>query len=133
MTPEKITQMFSRLAAQNPHPQTELYYTNSYTLLVAVMLSAQATDAGVNKATKDLFPAIDSPQKMLKLGLEGLIGYVKNIGLYPTKAKNIMAMSQILMDKFGGQIPRSREDLETLPGVGRKTANVVLNVAYSLL
>jgi endonuclease-3 len=131
MTPEKITQMFSRLAAQNPHPQTELYYTNSYTLLVAVMLSAQATDAGVNKATKDLFLLIDSPQKMLKLGIEGLIGYVKTIGLYPTKAKNVIAMSQILIDRFEGQIPRSREDLETLPGVGRKTANVVLNVAFN--
>lgn len=130
MAPEKITEMFERLAAQNPHPQTELYYTNTYTLLVAVILSAQATDAGVNKATKNLFSRVDSPEKMLAMGIEGLISHVKTIGLYPAKAKNIMSMSQILMDRFKGQIPRSREDLESLPGVGRKTANVVLNVAF---
>lgn len=130
MTSAKITEIFQRLQKQNPHPQTELYYTNSYTLLVAVILSAQATDSGVNKATKNLFPTVDSPQKMLELGLEGLVGHVKTIGLYPTKTKNIMAMSQILVDRFQGKIPRTREDLETLPGVGRKTANVVLNVAF---
>lgn len=130
MTSAKITEIFQRLQKQNPHPQTELYYTNSYTLLVAVILSAQATDSGVNKATKNLFPTVDSPQKMLELGLEGLVGHVKTIGLYPTKTKNIMAMSQILVDRFQGKIPRRREDLETLPGVGRKTANVVLNVAF---
>lgn len=130
MAPEKIIEMFRRFAAQNPHPQTELYYTNTYTLLVAVILSARATDAGVNKATKNLFSRVDSPQKMLAMGIEGLISHVKTIGLYPAKAKNIMAMSQILMDRFEGQIPRSREDLESLPGVGRKTANVVLNVAF---
>jgi endonuclease-3 len=130
MTSEKITELFSRLAAQNPHPETELIYTNSYTLLVAVTLSAQATDAGVNKATKSLFAVVDTPQKMLDLGLEGLVSHVKTIGLYPTKAKNIMAMSQILVDRFQGQVPSTREDLETLPGVGRKTASVVLNVAF---
>lgn len=130
MSPDKITEMFARLAAQNPQPQTELVYTNAYTLLVAVILSAQATDAGVNKATKELFAVVDSPQKMLDLGLEGLIGHIKTIGLYPTKAKNIMAMSQILVNRFHGQVPNTREDLETLPGVGRKTASVVLHVAF---
>ena len=130
MTLEKIKEIFARLAAQDPHPQTELVYTNPYTLLVAVILSAQATDAGVNKATKGLFAVVDSPQKMLDLGLEGLVSYVKTIGLYPTKAKNIMAMSKILVDQFQGQIPSTREALETLPGVGRKTASVVLNVAF---
>lgn len=130
MTPQMITEMFARLEEQNPHPQTELNYINSYTLLVAVMLSAQATDAGVNKATKELFIVADSPEKMLALGIEGLIGHIKTIGLYPSKAKNIIAMSQILVDRFQSQIPRSREDLESLPGVGRKTANVVLNVAF---
>jgi endonuclease-3 len=130
MTPATISEIFTRLQKQNPHPKTELYYTNSYTLLVAVMLSAQATDAGVNKATKNLFPEVDSPQKMLALGLEGLISYVKTIGLYPTKSKNIIAMSKILVDRFEGQVPDSREELETLPGVGRKTANVVLHVAF---
>lgn len=130
MTPKNLNELFARLAAQNPNPQTELAYTNSYTLLVAVMLSAQSTDIGVNKATKDLFPIIDTPQKMVALGLNGLVHHIKTIGLYPTKAKNIIAMSQILIDRFQGQIPRSREDLESLPGVGRKTANVVLNVAF---
>lgn len=130
MTPAKITKIFTRLQMQNPHPETELCYTNSYTLLVAVMLSAQATDLGVNKATKNLFLIVDSPQKMLALGLDGLILHVKTIGLYPTKAKNIIAMSQILIDQFEGQVPDSREALETLPGVGRKTANVVLHVAF---
>lgn len=130
MPPDKIIEMFARLAAQNPHPQTELVYTNTYTLLVAVILSAQATDSGVNKATKGLFAVVDTPQKMLDLGLEGLISHIKTIGLYPTKAKNIMAMSQILVERFQGQVPYTREDLETLPGVGRKTASVVLNVAF---
>jgi len=130
MTPEKITELFLRLQKQNPHPETELIYTNAYTLLVAVILSAQATDTGVNKATKGLFAVVDSPQKMLDLGLEGLISHIKTIGLYPTKAKNIMTMSRILVDRFQGQIPSTREDLETLPGVGRKTASVVLNVAF---
>lgn len=130
MTPAEIADMFARFALQNPHPQTELYSINSFTLLVAVILSAQSTDAGVNKATKGLFYIADSPEKMLALGLDGLISHIKTIGLYPSKAKNIMAMAQILMDRFSGQIPRTREELESLPGVGRKTANVVLNVAF---
>jgi endonuclease-3 len=130
MTPAEIADMFARFALQNPHPQTELYSINSFTLLVAVILSAQSTDAGVNKATKGLFSIADSPEKMLALGLDGLISHIKTIGLYPSKAKNIMAMAQILMDRFSGQIPRTREELESLPGVGRKTANVVLNVAF---
>jgi endonuclease-3 len=130
MSSEKITEIFTRLQHQNPHPKTELNYTNSYTLLVAVILSAQSTDLGVNKATKNLFEKIDSPQKMLALGIEALIAHVKTIGLYPTKAKNIMAMSQILVERFGGEVPASREELESLPGVGRKTANVVLHVAF---
>jgi endonuclease-3 len=130
MTPNEIDDMFARFAVQNPHPQTELYSINSFTLLVAVILSAQSTDAGVNKATKSLFPLADTPEKMLALGLDGLISHIKTIGLYPSKAKNIMAMTQILMDRFSGQIPRTREELESLPGVGRKTANVVLNVAF---
>jgi endonuclease-3 len=130
MTPAMINEMFARFAAQNPRPETELSYTNPYTLLVAVILSAQATDVGVNKATKNLFPIVDSPEKMVALGMEGLISHIKTIGLYPSKAKNIMAMSQMLMERFGGQIPRNREDLEALPGVGRKTANVVLNVVF---
>lgn len=130
MTPAMITEMFARFAAQNPHPQTELSYINPYTLLVAVILSAQATDVGVNKATKNLFAVVDSPEKMLAMGMDGLIHHIKTIGLYPSKAKNIMAMSQILVDRFGGQVPQSREDLESLPGVGRKTASVVLNVVF---
>lgn len=130
MAPAVIRELFARFAGQNPSPQTELFYTNSYTLLVAVILSAQATDLGVNKATKHLFPEVDSPEKMLVYGLDKLREAIKTIGLYPSKAKNIMAMSQILVDRFQGQIPRTREDLESLPGVGRKTANVVLNVAF---
>jgi len=130
MAPKKIADLFTRLQKQNPHPETELIYTNPYTLLVAVILSAQATDAGVNKATKGLFAVVDSPQKMLDLGLEGLVSYIKTIGLYPTKSKNIMAMSQILVDRFRGQVPSTREELEALPGVGRKTASVVLHVAF---
>jgi endonuclease-3 len=130
MTPNQITEMFARFAAHNSHPQTELYYVNAFTLLVAVILSAQSTDAGVNKATKDLFPVADTPEKILALGLEGLVSYIKTIGLYPSKAKNIMAMCQILVDRFQSQIPQTREELESLPGVGRKTANVVLNVVF---
>jgi len=130
MTPATIQEMFARLSSQIPHPKTELFYTNTYTLLVAVILSAQATDKGVNKATQNLFPVVGNPEKMLALGLEGLVSHIKTIGLYPSKAKNIMAMSQILVDRFEGQVPGNREDLESLPGVGRKTANVVLNVAF---
>ncbi len=130
MQPQDIDEFFRRLAAERPEPKTELNYVNAYTLLVAVVLSAQATDTGVNKATKDLFKKVKTPQQMLKLGEAGLKNYVKTIGLYNGKAKNIIALSKILVEKFGGDIPRTREDLETLPGVGRKTANVVLNVVY---
>lgn len=130
MSPEKTYELFSRFHSANPHPQTELNYTNSYTLLVAVALSAQATDIGVNKATKDLFAIIDTPQKMLGLGEEKLKSYIKTIGLFNTKAKNIIAAAEILVRDHQGEIPRTREALEKLPGVGRKTANVVLNVAF---
>ncbi|MDE3059884.1 MAG: endonuclease III [Pseudomonadota bacterium] len=129
MNRQKIDQIFSRFAVQNPHPNTELHYTNGYTLLVAVVLSAQATDAGVNKATPALFAVADTPQKMLALGLEGLKPYIKTIGLFNAKAANILALSRKLIDDFGGKIPHDREKLQTLPGVGRKTANVWLNCA----
>ncbi len=130
LPPETVAQIYARLAAANPDPKTELYYTNAYTLLVAVLLSAQATDKGVNKATRALFKVADTPQKMLALGEEGLREYIKTIGLYPTKAKHIMAMSRMLIDCFDGKVPDDRKALESLPGVGRKTANVVLNVAF---
>ena len=122
--------MFERFRRQNPHPVTELVYTNNYTLLIAVLLSAQATDKGVNKATKALFEIADTPQKMLALGLDGVYSHIKTIGLYNTKGKNIIALSQLLIDHHDGQVPDTREALEELPGVGRKTANVVLNVAF---
>jgi endonuclease-3 len=125
-----IQRFFEILQARNPEPKGELEYVNPYTLLVAVVLSAQATDKGVNKATKPLFQKIDTPQKMLKLGEAGLKDYIKTIGLYNGKAKNIIALSQILVDEYKGQIPQTREDLVKLPGVGRKTANVVLNIAF---
>ncbi len=130
MTPKNIDELFSRFQSANPHPQTELNYTNPYTLLVAVALSAQATDIGVNKATKNLFAIVDTPQKMLDLGEDALKTYIKTIGLFNTKAKNVMAAAEILVRDYQGEIPRTREALETLPGVGRKTANVVLNVAF---
>src|SRR6185295_312929 len=114
-------EMFARLAANDPHPQTELEYKNPYTLLVAVVLSAQATDKGVNKATKPLFVKVDTPQKMLDLGEDGLREAIRTIGLYRTKAKNVMALSKTLVEEHGGQVPRTREELEKLPGVGRKT------------
>ncbi len=129
MKPQNIKKIFATLAALNPNPQTELEYTNDYTLLVAIVLSAQATDVGVNKATKALFSRIDTPQKMLKLGEEGLKGYIKTIGLFNAKAKNVIALSQMLVEEFGGKIPETREELQKLPGVGRKTANVWLNCA----
>ena len=122
--------MFARFARANPDPQGELHHTNPYTLLVAVVLSAQATDAGVNKATAALFDKVDSPQKMLALGEQGLIDHIRTVGLYPTKAKNIIALSRILLERHGGQVPHDRAALEALPGVGRKTANVVLNIAF---
>ncbi|WP_338453632.1 Endonuclease III [Candidatus Bealeia paramacronuclearis] len=130
LTPVEIEEFLKALQNENPHPQGELYWTNTYTLLVAVTLSAQATDKGVNKATAPLFEAADTPQKMLYLGEDGLKSYIKTIGLFPSKAKNIMAAAEILVEKYNGQVPRTREELVTLPGVGRKTANVVLNVAF---
>lgn len=126
-TRAQIERIFATLAEANPHPVTELHAPNPYTLLVAIVLSAQATDVGVNKATGPLFKTVDTPQKMLALGEEGLRGYIKTIGLYNAKAKNIMALSARLIEAYGGEIPTTREALETLPGVGRKTANVWLN------
>ncbi len=115
---------------QNPHPKIELLYTTPFELLVATILSAQATDAGVNKATPELFRVANTPEAILGLGLDGLKFYIKTIGLYPSKAKHIMAMSQLLVERHGGKVPRSREALEALPGVGRKTANVMLNTLW---
>jgi len=126
-----IDDFFRRLEARNPDPRGELEYINPYTLLVAVVLSAQATDAGVNKATGPLFRAADTPQKMLALGEARLRDYIRTIGLFNTKAKNIIALSQALIDEHGGAVPNDRAALEKLPGVGRKTANVVLNVAFA--
>lgn len=130
MKKSEIETFFSRLARKLPEPKTELEYKNPYTLLVAVVLSAQATDKGVNKATEKLFKSVDSPEKMLKLGETGLIEHIKTIGLFRNKAKNVIALSQMLVDKHGGKVPHDRDALEELPGVGRKTANVVLNVAF---
>ncbi len=130
MQKQKINEFFRRLQAGNPEPKGELEYTNPYTLLVAVVLSAQATDKGVNKATPALFKAADTPAKMVKLGEEKIRDLIKTIGLYKTKAKNVYALSQILLDQYGGDVPRSRDELVKLPGVGRKTANVVLNIAF---
>lgn len=130
MTPAAIRSFFETLQAANPHPVTELEYTSVFELLAAVLLSAQATDVGVNKATRKLYPVANTPQKILALGLEGLEGYIKTIGLYRSKARHLMETCRILVERHGGQVPRSREELEALPGVGRKTANVVLNVAF---
>ena len=121
---------FARLAAATPEPEGELDYVNPYTLLVAVVLSAQATDAGVNRATKDLFKIVDTPEKMLKLGEEGLKRHIKTIGLYNAKAKNVIALSKLLIERHASEVPKDREALQTLPGVGRKTANVVMNIAW---
>lgn len=129
MKKQAIFETFQRLAAAEPEPVTELEFTNDFTLLVAIVLSAQATDVGVNKATKALFPIVDTPQKMLALGEEGLKGYIKTIGLFNAKAKNVIALSRKLLEEFDGEIPEDRDALETLPGVGRKTANVWLNCA----
>ncbi len=130
MTPPQIDQFFARLAARTPEPKTELVYANPFTLLVAVVLSAQATDVGVNKATAALFVVADSPERMLALGEEGLKAYIRTIGLFNTKAKNVIALSRLLIERHHGQVPIDRAALEALPGVGRKTANVVLNVAF---
>ena len=130
MTKAEIFEFFSRLAADNPHPETELESVNDYTLLVAVVLSAQATDAGVNKATRKLFERVDTPAKMVALGEEGLRQHIKTIGLFNTKAKNVIALSEALIRDHGGEVPRDQAALEALPGVGRKTANVVRNVAF---
>jgi endonuclease-3 len=130
LTPAEITEIFEKLSSANPNPRSELEYVNPYTLLVAVVLSAQATDAGVNKATRSLFKVADTPAKMVALGEERLQDYIKTIGLYRNKAKNVIALSRILAEAHGGGVPRDRETLEALPGVGRKTANVVLNVAF---
>ena len=130
MKPAAIEAFFATLKAANPTPQTELEYTSVFELLAAVLLSAQATDVGVNKATRKLFPVANTPQKMLDLGLEGLEGYIKTIGLYRSKARHLMETCRILVEQHGGEVPGTREALEALPGVGRKTANVVLNVAF---
>ena len=129
-TPEEVREAFSRFQKANPEPKGELEHLNPFTLLVAVVLSAQATDAGVNKATRTLFAVADTPQKMLALGEEKLRDYIKTIGLYRTKARNVIALSEKLIRDFGGEVPRTRAEIETLPGAGRKTANVVLNMAY---
>jgi len=133
MTRGEIEDFFARLKKQNPDPKTELQYKNPYTLLVAVALSAQATDKSVNKATEPLFETIDTPQKMLALGEAKLTDAIKTIGLYRGKAKNVIAAAKLLIEKHGGQVPQDRAALEELPGVGRKTANVVLNVAFGEL
>jgi endonuclease-3 len=127
---EKAEAIFSRLARANPSPKGELDHVNPYTLLVAVVLSAQATDKGVNRATANLFKAVTTPQQMLDLGEEGLIAHIKSIGLFRAKARNVIRLSQELIDHHGGEVPQDREALEKLPGVGRKTANVVLNMAF---
>ena len=127
---DQIIEVMERLKAQNPNPKSELEYVNPYTLLVAVVLSAQATDKSVNLATRELFKVADTPQKMLKLGEAGLIPYIKSIGLYKNKAANIIKLSQQLIDDFGSKVPDDRDKLMTLHGVGRKTANVVLNVIF---
>lgn len=130
MNEEKRREIFSRLQADNPSPTTELHYASTFELLVAVVLSAQATDKGVNKATAKLFPAANTPEKILALGEKGLNNYIKTIGLHNSKGKNIIATCQLLLDNHGGEVPDNRKELEALPGVGRKTANVILNTAF---
>ena len=130
VAPERVAEIFRRLAAADPEPKGELEYINPFTLLVAVVLSAQATDAGVNKATRALFKEADTPKKMLALGEEGVQERIKTIGLYRNKAKNVIGLSRALLAEHGGEVPHQREALEALPGVGRKTANVVLNTAF---
>ena len=130
MNAAKRYEMFVRFRAANPKPETELEYTTPFELLIAVLLSAQATDVGVNKATRKLYPVANTPQAILDLGEEELKGYIQTIGLYKTKARNVIATCKILVEKHGGEVPQDRESLEELPGVGRKTANVVLNTAF---
>jgi endonuclease-3 len=130
MTNKNVFEFFRRLAEANPHPETELESVNDYTLLVAVVLSAQATDAGVNKATRRLFAEVDTPARMVALGEDGLKQHIKTIGLFNNKAKNVIALSEALIAQHGGEVPADRDALEKLPGVGRKTANVVMNVAF---
>ena len=130
MKREAVFEFYRRLAEHDPSPETELQYVNAYTLLVAVVLSAQATDVGVNKATRRLFERVQTPQAMVALGEEGLREHIKTIGLFNTKAKNVIALSEQLIAHHGGEVPANRAALEALPGVGRKTANVVLNVAF---
>ncbi len=130
MKPAQVRELFERLQALNPHPVTELEHSTPFELLVAVILSAQATDKGVNLATRKLFPVANTPEAILALGADGLTSYVKTIGLYPGKVKNILATCRLLLERHGGEVPRDREALEALPGVGRKTANVVLNSAF---
>jgi endonuclease-3 len=130
MTPAKVEEIFRRFRAASPEPRGELRYINPFTLLVAVVLSAQATDAGVNKATPALFAAADTPEKMAALGEDGVKKFIRTIGLFNSKAKNIVALSKILRDRYGGRVPHDRAALESLPGVGRKTANIILNIAF---
>jgi endonuclease-3 len=130
MTPRQADRFFALLAERNPEPKSDLEYSDPYTLLVAVVLSAQATDAGVNKATGPLFARVNTPQAMVELGEEGLAQSIRTIGLYKTKAKNVIELSRRLLSLHGGKVPHDREALEALPGVGRKTANVVLNIAF---
>ena len=130
MNPQRRRELFARLKAANPHPTTELAHQSPFELLIAVMLSAQATDKSVNLATATLFPVANTPEKILTLGEDGLKSHIRRIGLFPTKAKNVLATCQILLDKHAGEVPRDRAALEALPGVGRKTANVVLNTAF---
>ena len=130
MNPAKRIAIYSRLREQNPQPDTELAYGSPFQLLIAVILSAQATDVGVNKATAKLFPAAPDAQSILDLGVEGLKDYIKTIGLFNSKAENIVKTCRVLIEQYGGEVPRSREQLEALPGVGRKTANVILNTAF---
>ncbi|MDQ3268844.1 MAG: endonuclease III [Pseudomonadota bacterium] len=130
MKPAEVAEMFSRLCEIDPHPTTELEYSTPYELLVAVTLSAQSTDVGVNKATRKLFPVANTPAAIAALGVDGLKPYISTIGLYNNKAANVVAMAKLLLERHGGEVPRDREALEALPGVGRKTANVVLNTAF---
>ena len=130
MTPREVAELYARLAERTPNPETELESVNDYTLLVAVVLSAQATDAGVNLATRELFARLSTPEAMVALGEEGLKAHIRTIGLFNTKARNVIALSEALVERHGGRVPADRDALEALPGVGRKTANVVMNCAF---